>query len=103
MYLGHIVEIADRDTLFERPAHPYTQALISAVPIPDPRKEQARAAHHHQRGRAEPGQPAERLLVPHPVPEVPGSSPRASGPRCVEEPPALVDRGQGHPIGVPLR
>ena len=38
MYLGHIVEVADRDTLFSAPRHPYTEILLSAVPVPNPRK-----------------------------------------------------------------
>ena len=42
MYLGKIVETADRDELFEHPRHSYTRALLSAVPIPDPRKERER-------------------------------------------------------------
>jgi len=42
MYLGKIVELADRASLFSRPQHPYTEALLSAVPVPDPEAEKKR-------------------------------------------------------------
>ena len=42
MYLGRIVELADCDELYDNPMHPYTRALLSAVPVPDPEVEQGR-------------------------------------------------------------
>jgi len=96
MYLGKIVEIADKDELFERPAHPYTQALISAIPIPDPQKERVR----------------ERIViagdVPSPVAPPSGCRFRTrcqlflelnEGQRqkCIDEEPALEPRDIGHP------
>jgi oligopeptide transport system ATP-binding protein len=49
MYLGKLVELADSDELFANPLHPYTQALLNAVPIPDPEIERQRA-HHVMKG-----------------------------------------------------
>ncbi|MBU2862739.1 dipeptide ABC transporter ATP-binding protein [Reinekea marina] len=46
MYLGRIVELADAQTLYESPKHPYTQSLIAAIPVPDPRKRKKREILH---------------------------------------------------------
>ena len=84
MYLGRIVEIATRDALFVEPRHPYTQALLAAVPRPDPTLEAARA-HDLIAGEV----PSVRNPPPgcgfHP------RCPRAMA-RCAEERPALVSR-----------
>jgi oligopeptide transport system ATP-binding protein len=96
MYLGRIVETATVEDLFTKASHPYTQALISAIPLPDPRKERVR----------------QRILltgdVPSPVDPPSGCRFRTRCPKfatqlsagerelCTNELPALTDRGQGH-------
>ena len=98
MYLGQLVEVGSREEVYERPSHPYTQALLSAIPIPDPRLERART----------------RIVLTGDLPSA-GDPPSGcrfhtrcwwrreleSGgvdtSRCVEEAPVLVDRGTGHP------
>lgn len=88
MYLGRIVELADRVTVYEDPQHPYTQALLSAVPIPDPVADSKR----------------QRIIlegdVPNPASPPPGCNFNTRCPRvmdiCYEEDPAYIDVGGGH-------
>ena len=66
MYLGKIVELADRDDLYEHPMHPYTVALMSAVPSPDTRRRQS-ASGSGCRATCPADQPAAGVPVPHPA------------------------------------
>ena len=66
MYLGKIVEYTDKQTLFTNPLHPYTEALLAAVPVPNPQAEAQEAAAAGR--RPEPDQSAAGLHLPHPLP-----------------------------------
>jgi len=98
MYLGRIVELAERDVLFERPAHPYTQALISAVPVPDPRRERRRNRILLSGDVPSPADPPSGCRFRTRCPKFANDLSEAERRRCVDEDPALIDRlGEGHP------
>ena len=84
MYLGRIVEIGDVDDVFDRPTHPYTQALLSAIPLPDPIAERsARRILLHGRP-AEPGEPAVGLPFPDPLPARSRNCRRTASSSCID-------------------
>jgi oligopeptide/dipeptide ABC transporter ATP-binding protein len=97
MYLGSMVEEAATDDLFESPSHPYTQALLSAVPVPDPRRERARRPILLTGDVPSPLDPPRGCRFHPRCPRFANQLTDAERQRCREEPPALVDRGQGHP------
>ena len=88
MYLGHMMELADADELMGNPIHPYTQSLLSAVPIPDPE-----TARHSKRIILEGD-------VPSPL-RMPTGCPfrtrcKYATDQCAQAMPELKDRGDGH-------
>ncbi len=75
MYLGKVVEIGDAASVYDNARHPYTRALLSAVPLPDPAAERRRAqVPGGALGRdPQPGGPAVGLPLPHPLPQGPAA------------------------------
>lgn len=88
MYLGKVVEVADRNKLYEHPRHPYTQALIKAIPVPDPDIERAK------RGTLLTGD------LPSPMDPPSGCSFRTRCPKatenCAREAPLSEEKAEGH-------
>jgi oligopeptide/dipeptide ABC transporter ATP-binding protein len=96
MYLGRIVETAPVEQLFRQAAHPYTQALISAIPLPDPHKERSRKRILLTGDVPSPVNPPSGCRFRTRCPKFAAQLSEAERQRCLNEVPALVDRGQGH-------
>jgi oligopeptide transport system ATP-binding protein len=96
MYLGRIVETAAVEQLFTNAAHPYTQALISAIPLPDPQKERTRKRILLTGDVPSPVDPPSGCRFRTRCPKFAGQLTEAEREKCVNEIPALVDHGQGH-------
>ena len=97
LYLGQIVELADRDALFEQPVHPYTQALLSATPVPDPLVERRRQRILLAGDLPDPSRPPSGCRFRTRCWKFAGELSEGERERCRTEAPALVDRGHGHP------
>lgn len=97
MYLGRIVETGPANELFHSPAHPYTQALVSAIPLPDPRKERSRERITVTGDVPSPANPPSGCRFRTRCPKFAAELSESERQKCIEEPPPLIDRGQGHP------
>jgi oligopeptide transport system ATP-binding protein len=97
MYLGKIVEIAETHDLFERPAHPYTQALLSAIPLPDPRLEKQRQRIILTGDVPSPANPPSGCRFRTRCPKFANELNDSQREKCIGEDPPLIDRGNGHP------
>ncbi|HTQ37189.1 MAG TPA: ABC transporter ATP-binding protein [Steroidobacteraceae bacterium] len=95
MYLGAIVEIGAVDEVFEKPLHPYTQALLSAIPLPDPRKERARRRIILQGDLPSPLAPPSGCRFHARCPRFAQELDDAQRRLCIEQPPALAARAGG--------
>jgi peptide/nickel transport system ATP-binding protein len=97
MYLGKVVETGSTERLFSAAAHPYTQALISAIPLPDPVKERERERITLTGDVPNPSDPPSGCRFRTRCPKFAFELSDEKRQRCIEEVPALEERGQGHP------
>jgi oligopeptide/dipeptide ABC transporter ATP-binding protein len=97
MYLGRMMELGTRDDLFARPSHPYTQALMSAVPVPDPVRERQRRRLLLTGEMPSPSDPPSGCRFRTRCPKFANDLSEGEQRRCIDERPELVDHGTGHP------